>query len=118
MDYDDTIDSLKSIIKSMFIAELVYDGKSSKTSFSPIEVFERWYKNTYEQSLISNDLISSLCLRACQAGYICYPLGKECKYTGLKSSLKDEEIIKVIYNPIKCSRNLEESIKSFVSKHV
>lgn len=116
MNNEEIIDSLKSIIRSSFIVELVSDGKSSLTSFSPSEVFDIWYKNIKYSCIETNDFIATLCLRASQAGHICYPVDKNYTYTGVKSSLKDNEIYKVLFSPIRCTSNLEETIKKFIDE--
>lgn len=114
MNNKEIINKLKRIIKDSFVKDLVNDGSSSLTSVSPIDVFNRWYKTT--ESICSKDdsLISSLCLRASQSGYLCYPIGKECVYTGIKSSLKDDEISGVIFGKKEVKGDLNESLYELV----
>lgn len=87
MDNVEIIESLKTIIKCSFKKELVNDDISSLTSITPSDVFERWWNTTVRICQKDNNLISTLCKRASQAGYPCYPVG----YID-KKDLKDDEI--------------------------
>lgn len=103
------VKDLEEILKNTFVMEFNSLPSINNSTVTPLAVFERWYRTT--KAVHPDNLIDTMCLRATQAGYLCYPMKDELSYSGLNSGLKDDEITKVIYGSSLNGKSLEQALK-------
>lgn len=115
MNKERIIKDLEEILKNIFTMEFNTFKPINNSTVTPQMVFERWYRTT--KAVHPNDLIDTMCLRATQAGYPCYPVKDELSYSGLNSGLKDDEITKVIYGSSLNGKSLEEALKELCGQN-
>lgn len=73
------------------------------------DIFERFKRTT--KAVNGDNYIAALCLRLTQAGQPCYPSNGVVEFTGIKSTLKDDEVEEILFIEHMIDKDVTKSIE-------